>query len=317
MEKKTIFFTVFMGLILITSGCVEGEDSDVDTNPVQVESFSMDPNPVPADQQLNAQIQLVNDGNVDAEDAYARLFGPSFASSEADDRTWRTSDRDAVSREYRTMDIGTLRAGTDNSPAVPSQDSITFTSPSMERDVDTTFRSQIYYKYSTEATFDLQIMSGERYQDVGAARTQPTADNSPAPIQIEVQGTTPHVFYDEGEADDELCLTITNEGGGDVFLEDAYEGGDIGYDVESEHEDKIEITIEDVGNVNFESQETGDNTVEVDIIGGSEGHHCYDMILEGLGDVTDLEQTDSYQVEASYGYMEESSSNVMVEARAN
>ncbi len=314
MRNKNIIFTVFIGLVLISSGCVE-EDSDVDTNPVQVESFSMDPNPVPADQQLNTQIQLVNEGDRDAEDAYARLFGPSFASSESDDRTWRTSDRDEVSREYRTMEIGNLRAGTDTSPAVPSQDSITFTAPSMERDVDSTFRSQIYYKYGTETTFDLQIMSDERYQDTGTSQTQPTAENSPAPIQIEVQGTTPHVFYEEGTADDELCLTVTNEGGGEVFLEDAYVGDEIGYDVEDEHEDKVEITIEDVGNVNFESQETGENTAEVDIIGGSEGHHCFDMILEGLGDVTDLEQTDSYQVETSYGYMEEEASSVTVEGR--
>ncbi len=313
--KNNTIFAVFIGVILVSSGCVNGQDGDVDTNPIEVESFSINPSPVPADQQMTAQIQLVNNGETDAEDAYARLFGPSFASSESDDRTWRTSDRGEVSREYRTMEIGDLRAGTETSPAVPSQSSITFTAPAMERDVSTTFRSQIYYKYSTDAVFDLQIMSNERYQDVGAARSQPSADNSPAPIQIEVQGTTPHVFYDEGTADDELCLTVTNEGGGEVFLEDAYVGDDIGYEVESEHEDKVEITIEDVGNVNFESQETGDNTVEVDIIGGSEGHHCFDMTLEGLGDVTDLEQTDSYQVEANYGYMEEDSSTVNVEGR--
>ena len=217
------------------------------------------------------------------------------------------------------MSFRGLNAGTETSPAIPSRDTISFTSPNIDegRIIPYTFNARLQYQYRATGDTEIQVMSNERYQDTGATQTRPQVENSDGPIQIEVQGTTPHVFYDTGTADDEICVTLTNQGSGDPFLVTTENGAtfeDSGYDVDSNAEDQVELRIENVGNIEFESQEGDGNNAVVDII-GDQGYHCYDMSLQGLGTITDLEQTTDIPIEVVYGYEEETSTTVTVEGR--
>ena len=306
--------------ILITSGCMETSgDSEATTTPVSVNDFSITPNPAPGNQTVNLQMELENAGGQEVSNVTATLFGPTFGSSESQQRTWRTSDAGGVDSEYRTMTFGTLTPASDTSPAVPSRDTVTFTSPSLEegRINSYNFNSRIQYTTETTADTEIQVMSDERYQETETSQTSPSVENSDGPIQIGVQGTTPHVFYDVGTADEEMCFTVINEGEGMPFLVTGNDGvsqGDSGYDVTDSAEDKVRLTVEDVGNVNFESQETGENSANVELI-GNEGYHCYDMELSGLGQITDLEQSTDIPIDVQYGYQEETSTSVTVEGR--
>ena len=314
---------LLMGLfvaIIITSGCVENtDDGESTTSPVAVNDFSITPNPAPGDQTVSVQMELENTGDQDIEGVYARLFGPTFASGSNQERTWRTSEGGQVSQAYRTMDIGDLNAPSDTSPAVPGRDSLTFRSPSIEdgRIVPYTFNTRIQYRTRTTGSTDITVMSNERYQETQSSQTSPEVDTSDGPIQLEIQGTTPHVFYDVGTADEEMCVTVRNEGSGTPFLATTNNGATTsgaGYDISDQAEGKVELRLEDVGNVQFSSQETGENEVVVELI-GAEGYHCFDMELIGLGQITDLEQTTEIPIEVVYGYEQETSTSVTVEGR--
>jgi len=320
MKRDSKIFLVLISAVLITSGCVENSESESNTSPISVNEFSITPNPAPGDQTARVQMELQNNGDSDAENAYATLFGPTFSSGEGQKRTWRTSDGGEVVPSDRTMDFRGLNSGTESSPAIPARDTLRFTTPNIDegRINSYNFNARIQYDYRTTADTEIQVMSNERYQETGASQTSPEVENSDGPIQVEVQGTTPHVFYDTGTADDEICLTVTNEGTGDPFLVTTDNGvspaeDGSGYDIDDSASDKVELRVEDVGNIEFDSQDS-EGAVVVDMI-GNEGYQCFDMRLEGLGQITDLEQTTEIPIEVIYGYEEETSTSVTVEGR--
>lgn len=316
MKRNTKILLVLFSAIIITSGCMDGEDTEANVSPIAVNDFSITPNPVPGDQDASIQMELENTGDQSAEDVYARLFGPTFASGEGQARTWRlSSDHGAqVTSQDRTMEFGSLEPATDTSPAIPGRSTVQMRSPSLDegRVVPYTFNSRIQYKYRTTGDTEIQIMSNERYQEVGGAQTQPPVETSDGPIQMSIQGTTPHVFYDVGTADEEICVTLVNQGSGTPFLAETDEGAtttNTGYDIPDSAEDKVRLEVSDVGNVRF-----SENEATVQII-GNEGYQCFNMELEGLGQITDLEQTTDIPIEARYGYEEETSTSVTVEGR--
>ena len=316
MNKDSKIFLVLISAVLITSGCVENSQSESNTSPISVNEFSITPNPAPGDQTVRVQMKLQNNGDSDVENAYARLFGPSLASS--DSGTWRTSDGGSVSKEYRTMKFRDLNAGTETSPAIPSRDTVSFISPNIDEGRINTYNfiSKIQYDYKTTANTEIKVMSNERYQETGESQSRLTADNSDGPIQLEVQGTTPHVFYDAGTEEEELCVTLKNQGSGTPFLTTTDVGAsesDTGYDLNDNNRNKVELVVENVGNVEFDARGSDGATV-VDMIDGN-GYQCYDMTLTVLGTVTDLEQTTEIPIEVIYGYEEETSTTVTVEGR--
>ena len=319
MNKDKLTLALFTA-ILITSGCMEGnQDTEATTNPISVNSFEITPNPAPGGQTVNVQMELENTGGQDIENVYARLFGPTFATGESKQRTWRSSDGGGVSPEYRTMSFDELTPATDTSPAIPSRDSVTFTAPEIDqgRINNINFKTRIQYKTETTANTEIQVMSDERYQETAASQTSPPVENSDGPIQIDVQGFTPHIFYNVGTVDEEMCFTVTNEGEGVPFLVSGAQGisgTDLGYEIDDSAEDKVRLTVENVGNINFENQEGSGNSATVEII-GNEGYQCFDMSLQGLGQITDLEQTTQIPIRAEYGYQEETSTSVTVEGR--
>jgi len=321
MNRNSKILVVLITAVLITSGCVDDEENESNTSPISINDFSITPDPAPGDQTVNVQMEAENTGDNDAENVYATIFGPTFASGEDEQRTWRDDSGGEVSSELRTMELNDLSAGSDTSPAVPGRDTITLRSPSIDegRIVPYTFNARLQYEYQTTGSTSIEVMSDDRYEDSDTSQRRPDTETSDGPIQLEVQGTTPHIFYDDGDAEDELCITLTNQGSGDPFLvstDSSASHGDSGYDIDEESEDKVELQIEDVGNVQFSPQGSDEETIIVDMV-GDQGFQCFDMELEGLGTVTDLEQTTDIPIEVKYGYEEETSTSVTVEGRRN
>lgn len=302
MESNSKLLMVLIGAVLITSGCMNGETTgEAGTQAISISEFSINPNPTPASQQATIQMQLENAGDAEATDVRADLFGPTISS---EDRTW-------TDNEGTTMSFSNLQPATDTQPAIPQQDSLTFDAPNLEegRDLPYDFTAQIFYGYETTASTNIEIMSQERYQDSGATQQSTTISNSDAPMQLEVQGSTPIVFFPEdGTRTEELCITVNNRGTGTPFNPDALPAEDSS-DISESHDNTVQLEIEDVGNIVFH-----ENQAEVDVI-GNEGYHCFTMEAAGLGDVTQLEQTANIQIEAEYGYQEETSTSVTVEGR--
>lgn len=312
MKKDTKLLMVLIGAVLITSGCMDGGESEASTDGVSVSEFSITPNPAPGGQQATIQMQMENGGDAVATDVRADLFGPTVSS---DGRTW-------TAPQGTTMEFNDLQPATDTQPAIPQQDSLTFETPNLEegRDLPYDFNAQVFYGYETTASTSLQVMSQERYQETGATQEQTSVDNSNAPIQMSVQGTTPIVFQpQQGERTSDICITVTNSGSGLPFHPGALPAEDSS-DISDEDSNNVELEIENVGNIVFTAEDEGEvetsNGVAttVDII-GNEGFHCFTMTAAGLGDVTSLEQTANIEIDAEYGYREETSTSVTVEGR--
>ncbi len=313
MKQDTKLVMVLIGAVLITSGCMNGGGGEASTEAVSINEFSITPNPSPGGQQATIQMQLENAGSAVATDVRADLFGPTISGDDA--RTWTAS-------EGTTMEFNDLQPATDNQPAIPQQDSLTFVTPELDdgRDLPYDFNAQLFYGYETTASTSLQVMSQERYQESGSSQQQTSVSNSDAPIHLQVQGSTPIVFQpQQGERTQDLCITATNRGNGLPFNPGALPA-ESSSDITDDDRNNIELEIENVGNVVFTAEEDDevetDNGVatNVDII-GNEGFHCFTMTAAGLGDITTLEQTANIEIDARYGYREETSTSVTVEGR--
>lgn len=291
-----------LATVLITSGCLDNGEEAGETQALSVNEFSLQPNPAPAAQTATMEMQLENVGDATASDVTAQVFGPTITQDE--ERTWNPENG-------LWMAFSNLNPATDSQPAIPQRDSLNFETPHLDegRNLPYDFNANIFYGYETTASTNIEVMSQERYQETGTAQSQTTATNSDAPIHLDIQGSTPIVFMPEGDGtrEEDLCVTARNMGTGTPFNPDELpveEGDDIG-----DAEDEIILEVEDVGNIIFE-----ENEVPVEII-GNEGFHCFNMNLAGLGDVTTLEQSANIEMEARYGYKEETATSVTVEGR--
>ena len=301
MNNNSKLLLALIGAVLITSGCMEGGESEASTSALAVNQFDISPNPAPGGQSVSMQMQLENAGDVEATDVTASVFGPTFGD---DSRTWTADDG-------TTMDFNNLQPATDTQPAIPQQSTLTFTTPGLERgrNLPYDFNAEIFYGYETSSSTSIQVMSQERYQETNTVQSSTTVDNSNAPIQLDVQGSTPIVFQpQQGQRTEDLCITVTNAGTGTPFYPDALPVQDSS-DVNDEEENRVQVEIEDVGNIVFT-----ENEANVEII-GTEGFHCFEMTAAGLGDATQLEQTANIEIESRYGYREETSTSVTVEGR--
>jgi len=323
---------VLISAVVIAAGCVENGDSESSqTNPVEITDFSPSQNPAPADTTLRLNLEAENTGAADAEDAAIRVFGPSFASNSSQDGVWRTGNQEPMSSSgERTFDLGTIEASTEESPSLPATQTISLTTPSYSegRAPTDVFNVNLFYKYKTQADTSVSIMSEERFRESDETQSQPTINNDPGPIQMEAHGQTPKVQYDdEGEDVDELCVIARNEGTGTPFDYNEAEKPDEQrmYEVESEHEDRVNISISDVGDLQFspndepgwEQDHQGDDgaTIEVELI-GDEGRACFNWQYgDGETLLVDQEQNFNVNLQANYGYKIEDTTQVTVEGR--
>ena len=324
MKRQKRQLTILLFTAIIASGCATGgtNTQETTTGPISVNTFEATPSPATADRRVNLNLELENTGDADAERVAARIFGPTWAGSPGQDEAWRSSDDEPMrDKSERTLSFGDLRAPGENTPSVPKQKSLGLTAPAygQGREIDTTFSSRIYYKYETTGTSDLTLVSGERFTEEDMTRSNADLDTSSGPIDLSIQGTTPKVFYrDGGESpsdavESDICITVTNTGSGTTFRNG--EAGDEDSDsriwnVDSEDENQVKLSLPDVGNIEFESKD-GDQTVE--LVSGNEGFQCYTMTADNIA--SQDEQTANIQVTAEYNYMKEDQTTVTVEGR--
>lgn len=294
-----------MALTILASGCADTTQTESTGNSViSVNNFEALPDPVPAGQQFSINMELKNSGDSDAENVQARLFGPSFINSQ-----------DA---EGRTENLSTLRTASDDNPAIPRTTTWNFDAPDIgeNREVDYNIYSKIFYGYETRGSTDFRLVSQDRLAEQGYSQSEPTLDQTDAPIDLEIRGTTPKIFYEEdrnsGEPiESEICVVVRNEGTGQAFLGGYNDGL---YDVDNSDEDTVELTIENIDTIRFEAENDGDNSVNVDLINGEEGYQCFTMIADA-STLSNSETSINTRITAEYNYVEETETTVTVEGR--
>ncbi len=339
MKQKNKFSIVFLALVVVVSGCADStQDETSGTSPIQVNDFSVTPDPVPADRTGRFTVELENTGDEDAENVAVRLFGPTLVTDQK--LTWRDREGGAVETGERTETFDTLRASTEDNPSIPKTRTFSLTAPAYGegKTVDDTFYMKLFYQYQTDARTGLTIMTDERSRETGATASQPTVQNTAGPIQMDVRGVIPKVYYGDGsDRSEELCVTVTNKGDGTPFVADntsingednwkvpsALVGGDRVYNLKDEDDSNtgfVELTVEDVGNIDFtpqdgrvREQDPGNmNAALVEMIDGS-GYQCFDWEVEG--GLSQEEQTVNLEITADYGYVKEDSTTVTTEGR--
>ncbi|NMJ76886.1 hypothetical protein GLU64_00535 [Nanohaloarchaea archaeon] len=313
---------VVLALIIsaaIVSGCTEGGGSeDEGSQSVTVNEFSAFPNPTPADQNTQFRMTLVNDGDHDASSVYARLYNPPFGGS-GDDKTFRNPNGN-MDEEYRTLSFNTLNSEGDQTPAVPATSQKDFQSPDLEsdRDVSYTFNSYIAFNYSTVGTADVQVLSQEEFRNQGSPQGSANLENSRAPVQMEVRTPTPIPIYDDasGNPEKDFCVIVRNQGSGTPFNPDAVPTGPTDGEFNlTEIEDKkneVEVTVEDVGDVNFIADGTASSQTKTVEIFDSKGVGCFTMELtqDSL-----VQTTVPVRIDANYGYRKAERTSLRVEGR--
>jgi len=322
-ENKTVLVLLFVTLIV--SGCTGGgnEEETASTAALQVNEFSVFPNPVPGDQNTRFRMQVENVGDHDAEDVEAYLFNPPFADASGDDNSWRNGDGDGVSEDDRTLEFSNMEAPGET-PSTPSTQTVTFTSPDVDqgRNNDYTMRAQLFYKYGTDASTEVRVMGDDAYRDAGSPQGTATVQNNNGPVQMEVRTPTPIPIYDTGEdtVEKELCVVVRNQGNGVPFADedgDAFDGGDYDRDKVSDSTNNVKLSIENVGRLAFRTGDDGDYSEDVssqtvEIIGGR-ATPCWDMQIDTGG--SSLDTTVPLTIESTYFYRQESATTVTVQGR--
>ena len=307
-----------IGLILIIStivvaGCADNSDSGVtvsQTGGVEIEGFTSSPSEIFEGQLTTLELQLRNVGGTEADHVVARLFNREFTSSSD---TWNVqgegSDVGELKRKYRSN----LPAPDPQSDAPAISVPLTWNLEAPDLDISQTvpydFNARVFYQYETTANSEIQIMSNDRYNELGTSRSQPDLENTGGPIQVDVRTRTPIVFTNSGQDTQPVPIrvVITNEGSGTPFLPSAY--SDEEYNVGEEESERVELEIEAAGSaVEFDS-----NQQPVRLVNG-EGVKSFTMNVERISD-QDIQQTIPITVTADYGYYKDTSTSVTVNGR--
>ena len=304
---------ILLTLIVVVSGCADNTESgDVtvsQTEGVAIEGFSASPSEIFEGQLTTLELQLRNVGGSEAENVVARLFNRGFQG----DGTWNIQGDGGSVDDLKNVYFGTL-SGPDpqtDAPAISVPRTWNLEAPDLEVSQSNPydFNARVFYQYSTTAGTDIQVMSNDRYNELGTSRSQPSLDNTGGPLQVEVRTRTPIVFTSTGQDTQPVPVrvVVTNEGSGTPFLQSAYE--DESYDVSEEDLERVDIEIEAAGNsVSFDS-----NEATVQMVNG-EGVNSFTMNVERVSS-QDIQQTVPLSVNVDYGYYQDTSTSVTVNGR--
>lgn len=311
---------ILLTLIVVVSGCADNSGNQEvtvsQTEGVEIDSFSASPSEIFEGQLTTLELQLTNVGGTEAENVVARLFNRGFEG----DGTWNIQGDGSSIDDLKNIYYGNLDAPNPetNSPAIPILRTWNLEAPDLDvaQQVPYDFNTRVFYQYDTTANTDIQIMSNDRYNELGSSRSQPSLDNTGGPVQIDIRTRTPVVFTSTGQDTQPVPIrvVVTNEGSGTPFLQSAYQPSNDdkpydSYDVGSEQTEKVDVEIEAAGNsVSFDSNEQ-----TVRMVNG-EGVKSFTMEVDRLGD-SDIQQTVPITVTANYGYYKDSSTSVTVNGR--
>lgn len=316
-NAKNRIVLALMVLTVVVSGCTGGnQEEDQGSDSLTVSEFSAFPNPVPAGQNVQFRMELVNDGDQDANNVYARLYNPPFGDSGS--QVWKPVGGDSMSESYRTLEFDTLRAAGEQTPAVPKTRQVDFEAPSLgpDRDIGYGFNSYILFNYSTVGTAEVQVMGEDKYREEGSPQGSAGLENSRAPIQMEIRTPTPIPIYETTDEDvtKQFCVIARNQGSGVPFHPDQIpEDTDFDMSGIQETENKLQISIQDVGDITFDVSDSVErNYQNVSILDGR-GVGCFNMEISDTSGT--LQRTIPIRVDASYGYRKSANTNVQVQGR--
>lgn len=309
MDKNRLGLAILTAIV-IASGCAGGGTSNeaASSDSVSVMNFSAFPSSPYDNQQTRITLELKNEGEVDAENTAARLFNVPFSGN----KNWNLDGS-------KTKEFGTLEAADPENdlPARPHRENWRLEAPNIQDGltVPYKFMTRIFYKYRTNANTEITLMSQDRFREQGKTG-RPSLENSDGPIQMEIRTETPIVFYPEEDGStrqSEMCVIVRNEGDGTPFYFEKGEtykpGSDRRYSVSDEDTDRVQLSIEDAGNIQFKSESGGD-TDTVELI-GSKGISCW-TIEANFGAQSEIQREVPVTMEADYGYYKEDQVSVTV-----
>ncbi len=305
---------ILLTLIVVVSGCADNSDQGVtvsQTEGVQIEGFSASPAEIFERQLTTLQLQLRNTGGTEAENVVARLFNRGFEG----DGTWNIQGEGGSTGEVESKYYGSLQSPDPetDAPSVSVPRTWNLEAPDLDvaQQVPYDFNTRVFYQYDTTANTDIQIMSNDRYNEVGTSRSEPSLDNTGGPIQIDIRTRTPIIFTDQGQSSQPVPIrvVVTNEGSGTPFLPSAYVGDNQSYDVADDDTERIDLEIQAAGNsVSFDS-----NKQTVRMVNG-EGVKSFTMTVNRVSN-REIQQTVPITVTADYGYYQDSSTTITVNGR--
>lgn len=338
-QKHTLM--ALITVTLIASGCTggggggEGEDAS-GTNPIQATSFTAAPNPAPNGNSVTFTLELTNTGDKDAENVVGKLYNPPFADSNTDSRTWRDSDEEKVEVHDRSFGFGSLQGQQEGVETFAEPQTLSLTAPTLNdgQSFDYNFKADYTYKYSTDGDTTITVMDSERYRETGGTGSKKVdISHNSAPISLEGQllSGNPIVFYDDDDAQKtpQFCVVIDNVGGGTVFSnpthEDVYhENGDNAprytYDLENkDFKNHVTLSVESVGGTDVKDPDGGsyDSSAQdkVELIGGDQARKCFKLQVDELSASGGQKEIGPINVNAEYGYSENTGTSVKVNSR--
>lgn len=313
-------------LILVASGCGSGggtSSTDVSFTPNQaiaIQNFSSYPGRVYEGQPATIRLSVQNTGQATAQDVVARLYGAPINWGEENNARSFSGDSKHItlSTDLRPADA---EAGV---PSVPQQLSWSLTPPNLgDRNIDYNFKTRVFFKYSTSAQSEIQLVRQDEFRNQGMTKSQPTLDNSAGPISLQVRTRTPLIYYqDSVDYNSNICFIVKNVGDGTPFITGSGDNA-VGqyYKNLGDKTNKVQLTIDDVGGVEFSASDGSETNsgnswqTTVEIIGGR-GIQCFDMSLPDLT-TTDISQTVPITVSADYGYFKDDETQVTVLGSSN
>ncbi|MFB6099809.1 MAG: hypothetical protein ABEK16_00920 [Candidatus Nanohalobium sp.] len=307
-EKRQVILLFAVAVIASGCGTTTTQNQNTGSSVISVNTFEAIPNPVPAGQTMTLNMELENTGDAPARQVAARVFGPAWLNSQ-------------YSKAERTETFGTLRAKSESSPSVPKTATWSFSNtPGLKENREATYTifSKIFYSYETTATAEFKLVSGSRYREQGYTQTDASVENSQAPIQLDIRGTTPKIYYDSdgGDVTSEICVVVNNEGEGTAFTGGEQSGR--AYEMGNAKKDTVKLTISARGDIQFQRADKNGNfrnplTVQnLKLINGQEGYQCFTMRASSL---TNSETNVNVNLEAQYNYKKETQTQVTVEGR--
>jgi len=300
-KDKTLL--AFLALVVIASGCGQATNTDSSSNAepvgVSVQNFTtFPPNPY-SGESVTLRLTLQNDGDATAEDVSAEFFNVPL---QGQGNIWSLEGE-------REISFSNLRPADEeaNLPADRATERWDLTAPNLNNGVTIPYnlKANLFYGYETTGNTQITLMSRDRYSQ-RRERSRPSLENTDGPVQMRIMTRTP-ILYNENS---DICVSFSNDGTGTPFIKNEETYSDGTYTVESSDMNKVRLTIEDQGNIDFTASDAdAGQSVVVDNINRAT-RTCYEIEVESgnLGPQTEV----PVFLTAEYGYMQEATAPVDV-----
>lgn len=295
--KQSKMALCLIALAVLASGCTDGQGGSIETSQttaLDIQTFSALPTNVFEGDRVQLEVGVKNVGGAEATNVRMRIFNIPFGGGQG---SWSGT---------RSFDFADMQPPDPESdiPSVPKERTVNLNAPDLNENLIHTYdvRGRLLFDYETTAVTEMEVMGYERWKQVGATRSSPSADNSGGPIQLEVRTESPIVV---DSSSPQFCIRVNNVGEGTPYLQ-----GTSG-DQPEDNPDAVRKVEIDISSPEVQlSPLQGGN--EVDLVSG-QGGKCYEF--SGVGNDANIQTTVPITMEASYGYMKEASTSVTVEGQ--